>query len=230
METLNKENQTKELTVKELEQLLEQKRKEERKERQQAKEQYIADRDVMVETLVYDAQTLQMLMMEFKRKSHYIIEQMREQAFEYGDIRSNSKGGFSLRSSKTGAQVKLIRKTKVEYDERARVGEQLIREVLTDMVKKRDRNAFELISSFLAKTPEGEFQPAMIANLLTHKDRYDDTRWQRGIELFTESHNTVFVSMSTEFSVKDEQGKDQPVSLTYASLPYTAEKPVITEE
>jgi hypothetical protein len=216
-----KSNQLENLTSKELEELLKKRKAEEAKEYQQRRSEYEDKRNLLVEELVAEAGALRQIMMNFKAKANEKMEELRTISMEYGDIKKTSKGGFSLRSSSNGDKIQLRRNTKIEYDERAKMAEDLIKDFLNDMVKKKEKDAYELISSLLTKNKDGDYNPAMIGSLLEHKDRYDDERWQKAMTLFEESHNVILISMCTEFYKKNEQDKDIAISLSYASLPYS---------
>lgn len=206
------------LSEEELEKALKARKEKKRKEREKKKEEYEAKRDELVKRLVDDAMHIHTIMKEFKRDAIEELENFREVAREYGDIKRHSKGGFSLRHRESGAKVTYERNTKSEYDERADQAAELIREFLKDTVKKRYQEAYELISSLLAKNKAGDFNPSQIVKLIAMKDKFSDERWQKAIELFEECHNTILISMNVSFSQKNEMGKDINIPLTFASM------------
>ena len=206
------------LSDEELQKALKQREEKLRQERQRRKQEYEAERDALVTDLVTKAHKLHKEMAEFKKEAYQKLEEFREKAKKYGDVRSHSKGGFSLRNSETGQKVTLERNTKAEYDERADLAASLIKEFLGDMVKKRDKDAYEMISSLLEKNKAGDFNPSMIVKLIRMKDRFNDERWQKAVELFEECHNTTLISMNVAFFQKNNSNKDVAIPLTFASL------------
>ena len=144
-----------ELTPEELEVLLEQKRKEKAAERLKAKEKYETGRNTFVTQLVAEAKELEQLLIAFKTKCFIGFEEFREQANRYGDIRTNSKGGFSLRNNETGAMARLERNKVIENDERLDMAIPLINEFLEDTVKKRSLADYKFIAALMAKNKKG---------------------------------------------------------------------------
>lgn len=207
------------LTAQELEDLLKTKREQERKEHELKRKDYEDKRDKMVARLVSTAQALQQDMKMFKSLTILELEDFRKLANDYGDIRSNSKGGFTLRNADGSMKVMYERNVISEYDERADWAEDLLRNFLGDMVKKRDSAAYEVITGLLQRGSKGDFNPAAIAALLKMEDKFDDERWIKAIKLFKESYNSRLVAMNVSFFVKNSLDKDEAIKLTFASIP-----------
>lgn len=218
------------LTVEQLEAALQEKKKAEKAEKLKAKQQYESIRDSLVSELVIEASALNATMSTFKKTALRLINDFRDKAHEYGDIRKNSKGGFSLRNSKTGEMVSLDRNTVPEYDERSTMAEQLIKDFLEDKVKKKDLQSYRLVMTLLEKNKRGDLTPSRVASLLKIKDNYDDHRWIKAMELFEESFNFRDISYSVSFFTKDEMGKDRAIVLTFSSIPVISSNEQNTSE
>lgn len=213
----------KQLTDEELQAELRRREQSKKDAERQKREDYEATREQIVKGLTMEAMELSEAMTKFKQKAFTRLMNFRSMADEYGDVRGNSKGGFALRSTDGTMRVALERNTKQEYDERANLGEQLIREFLTDMVKRRNLKTFELVTSLLQRGDKGEFNPANIQTLISKEALYDDERWKRAMQLFKEAHNTILISMNVAFYVKNDISKDSLIPLTFASLPVVEE-------
>lgn len=214
------------LTEEQLQAELERRQTAKKEAEKKAKESYEKERDKLVTDLVLDAHNLYQLMVNFKTHAINELNAFHEKAKKYGDVRSHSKGGFGLRSENGAMKVKLVRNTKAEYDERADMAEDLIREFLADMVKKRDQKVFNLITALLERGKHNEFNPANITTLLKHESDFTDERWQKAMKLFKEAHNVVLISMNVEFYQKNNMDKDEPIILTLASIPVVEEEEV----
>ncbi len=214
----NSKVQTEQLTEKQLIELLKKKQQERKKQEKTERQEYEQKRDALIEELVYKAEEINKEMTLFKHNTIKKLEEFRVEANKYGDIRSNSKGGFSLRTSGHQLRIMYRRNTKSEYDERAAFAEQLLKEFLEDTVKKRDLKTFKTINALLSRNKENDFNPVSINSLLAIEDNWDDPRWIKALKLFKESFNNIFISMSVEFSRKDEQDKDISIPLTFSSL------------
>jgi len=207
------------LSEAELQEALRKKQAERQEQQRLARESYEAERDILVKNMVKEAKDLHMKMIGFKAQTITRLENFRDTARKYGDIRSNSKGGFALRNTDQSMKVSYDRNTKSEYDERASLAEDLLREFLVDKVKKRDQKAYRMVTSLLTRNKTtGEFNPVSINSLLAIEDNYSDERWKKSMKLFRESYNNILISMSVSFFVKDDQDKDQAIPLTFASL------------
>jgi len=207
------------LSEAELQEALRKKQAERQEQQRLARESYEAERDTLVKNMVKEAKDLHMKMIGFKAQTITRLENFRDTARKYGDIRSNSKGGFALRNTDQSMKVSYDRNTKSEYDERASLAEDLLKEFLVDKVKKRDQKTYRMITSLLTRNKTtGEFNPVSINSLLAIEDNYSDERWKKSMKLFRESYNNILISMSVSFFVKDDQDKDQAIPLTFASL------------
>jgi hypothetical protein len=206
------------MSTSDLKQALALKEKEENEQKKQLKAEYEKKRDHMVKSLTRDASATHKMLKEFKKMCLDLINGFQEDAKEYGDIRSNSKGGFSLRSADGSSLVALRRNVIHEYDERADLALMQIREFLEETIKKKDMQTYRTVSTLLEKNKAGDLNPSRVADLLKIKDNYDDSRWLKAMELLTESYREREISYNVEFFEKDEMGKDQPITLTFASL------------
>lgn len=210
---------SKELSVEELEVMLAERKKQQKEAQRQARETYEADRDQLVRYLIGRAEELNRAMANFKEEAIEKLEAFRVKANEYGEIRSNSKGGFSLRSTDQALMVSYDRNTKSEYDERANMAETLLKDFLEAKVKSRDKKAYRTVTALLTRNSKtGQFNPVSINSLLAIEDNYDDERWINAMKMFRESYNNVAISMSVSFYKKNQQDKDQLIPLTFASI------------
>lgn len=206
------------LSAEELEAALATKKEEARKEAVRQRALYEMHRDEIVTRRVKQARRLAKILKEFKKETLKEIEDFREKANAYGDIRSTSKGGFSLRNSETGERLSLDRNVDVEYDERADMAEDLIKDFLQDKVKKRDQSDYNAISALLQRNKAGKFSPASIGKFLSIRDNYDDERWIKAMTLFEESYQVREISYSVSFYEKNTMAKDTALVLNFASI------------
>lgn len=209
------------ISTEELEKILLKKQEEQKRKQQKAKEEYEFERDIIVNDLVEAAKLLQQHMITVKQAMMEKILYLKSKAEAYGGINKKSKGGFSVRNADNSMKVVYERNVKNEYDERAQVAEDLIKEFLSDTVKKRDKTSYELITGLLEENKKGDYSPALISKLLKFETTYDDERWKKACKLFKEAYNEVGVSYSVSLYEKNEFDKDELISLTFASLPVT---------
>lgn len=206
------------LSSAELEQLLAQRKKQEKLERESKKKEYEELRDSSVSYMVIMALDLANQMKQFKTECYQKFEGFRLAAMEYGDIRSHSKGGFSLRTSDGTMLARLERNVVHEYDERADLAMNLIREFLESTIKKKDIQTYRTIATLLERNKSGDLKPERVADLMKIKDNYDDERWTKAMNLLLESYREREVSYNVSFAIKDENGKDQSINLTFSTI------------
>ena len=207
------------LSTNELESLLEKKRQEEAEHRRKEREKYESDRNKLVHDLCNQAKEMSRQLARFKLESMKRVQEFHEKAKSYGDIRSNSKGGFSLRDAQQLFKIAYERNIMSEYDERANMAEAKMREFLEDKVKARDKKTFRMVMSLITRNKKtGDFNPVSINSLLAIEDNYDDPRWKEALKLFRESYQVRLISMSLSFYEKDQQGRDSLIPLSFSRI------------
>jgi ribosomal protein L29 len=217
------------LTLEELEAALKERKKEQAAVRAQMRETYEKERDELVESLIARAKVHNDQLRDFKQYAIDELDKFRIKANAYGDISKKSKGGFSLRHSITQEMVSLDRNSQPEYDERAAMAEELLKQFLEDKVKKKDLQTYRTIAALLEKNKAGDFTPGRIGQLLKIKDNYDDDRWLNAMDLFQESFRIREISYSVSFFTKDVMQKDKAIVLTFASIPVNFKEPTFVE-
>ena len=207
-----------EMTSKEIEVLMKEKRAAEQKQYDKEKKEYEAERDAKVLELLHKAEAVNEALTAFKNTCHETFEAHKERLDKYGGIRSNSKGGFSLTHSNGNLKATRIRSTMPQWDERSEKAIELISDFLRTTVKKRDAKLFEILISFIQKNEKGELEYAKAMHLFKHRDKYSDERWVKGLDLIHESFSTILRGYGYEFSTKDKEGKWEKIDINFTSL------------
>lgn len=210
METVN-------YTEEQLEQMLQAKKAEKQQQRQAERQAYEQKRDAFVKRVIGEAVSYHGLLKDFKADLVQSFEEFEKQLNEYGEIRKNSKGGFSITSSDGKHRVRRMRATAPEWDERSKKGEALIIEFLQEQIT--DTKIHKLVMSFLQRNEKGELEYSRVMNLLNMKADFDDPRWVEGLELMQESYNITLRAFQFEFQVKDDNtGKWQRLEMNFSSI------------
>ena len=207
-----------EMSAQELEQLLAKKKQEERIEREKKKQAYEAERNVVVETVVSKAQEISGILKAFKNELNEAFELQKERLDQYGAIRANSKGGFSIQDSLGRFKAVRTRATQPSWDERSEKAMELISDFLRDTVKKKDQKLYDILKTFIQKNDKGELEYSKVMHLLSHKDKYDDARWVEGLNLIQESYSIIFRGYGYEFHVKNDEGKWTKVEINFTAI------------
>lgn len=196
------------MTTEELQAYLEERKREEVQKAQQAREEYEKFVDKTTSRIVRNAQRISKLLTEFKDRTTAELEQMREKLNEYGAIRANSKGGFLLRTKEGDGKVLYKYASICDWDERAAKAEGLLTDFLKDVVKKRDKELFELIIGLLEKNKEGKLEFSRMQALYAKETLFADPRWVEAIRLFKESFRVIDSKMRLEIYTRNEETKE----------------------
>src|SRR5690554_1855025 len=207
------------LSTSELEALLKQRKASEAKKLEKEKQAYEADRDEKVFNILTTARTLYKELKEFKDYCHIEMDKQAVKLSEYGKIRSNSKGGFSVTNSDDTLRVTRRRDTEPVWDERSTKAIELIKDFLGDTIKKRDTKLYEILLGFLERNQNGDLEYSRVMDLYKHEAKYDDPRWKEGLRLIKESFSNHLKGFGYEFKIKDEAtGKWDNILLNFSSL------------
>jgi len=207
-----------EMTSEEIEQMLAKRKEKERKEKLKLKQAYEDSRDQLVSRLVKQAKEVHELLSVFKDELHKEFDEHKEKLNQYGGIPGNSKGGFSLVHSSGLIKATRLRSTQPVWDERGEKALELLTDFLHTTVKKSNRKLFEILIEFIQKNKSGELEYAKVMNMLSHRDKWRDERWLKGLDLLEESFSTTFRSFTYAFYTKGKDGKWEPININFSSL------------
>lgn len=207
-----------EMSTEQLEQMLADRKATEKKAKEKAKHDYEVSRDKMIHDVIGNAREINYKLIEFKRELHENMENQVEKLQEYGGIRSNSKGGFSITTTDGLMRVTRTRATEPVWDERSTKAVELIKSFLYDTVKKNNRKLFEILLSFIEKNKNGDLEYGKVMSLIQHEDKYKDERWLKGLELIKESYQVHLRGYGYEFRIKNENGNWERIDVNFTSV------------
>lgn len=179
---------------------------------------YEKARDKNIQSTVKIAQGLSLKLEAFKVAVSEMMEAQHIALDGYGELRGNSKGGFSIVTTEGDMKVVRTRDTMPQWDERGEKGVALLHDFLYDTVKKADQKMFKVLMRFLARNEKGDLEYSRVMELLKERDVYDDPRWVEGIQLIEESYQVHMRGYGYEFFIKDPEGKWSRISLNFTSL------------
>lgn len=208
-----------EMSIEELEALMVQKKKEQREKELRERQEYEKGIDKDTIRIATRAEKLHAVMTKFHVETVETLEGMREKLDTYGMIRGNSKGGFSRKSNDGRYKVVYRTSTLCDWDERAGKAETLLKDFLGDVVKKRDKELFELIVGLLEKNKEGKLEYSRMQMLYAKETLFDDPRWLEAIRLFKESFKPIETKMRIEIYRRNEVSKKwEPINLNLSGF------------
>lgn len=207
-----------EMSVAELEALLAQKKETETEEQKKKRAEYEAQRNRNVNVLSKNAIEVSELIVGFHKDAHDLLASMKHKLEEYGGIRANSKGGFTLYSDDKKFKIVYQYKSVSGYDERADKAEALLKDFLNDIIKKKDKGMHEIIMSLLERNGQGQLEYSRVQSLYKYENNYTDARWKEAIKLFKESFMVKGSKMNIYFHLLNEAGTYDPIPLNFSSL------------
>lgn len=206
------------VSVEDLKAALAKKEKSERAEQTRKQKAYEKRRDGNIEALMDEGRELSLALQRFKAKVHATMDIQAKDLMEYGKIRTDSKGGFTVTHSDCKTRIKRRRDTDPSWDERAEKAVELIKAFLFDTVKKADAKVFQLLIGFLERNMAGDLEYSSVMQLLASEKLYDDSRWVEGLNLIRQSYNLSFKAFGYEFQTRTKDGKWNRINLNFASI------------
>lgn len=206
------------MSAEEIEKYLAKKKKDETKALEKEKQEYEKFRDETVSGIIEIVQNLSKQLIDFKNLCHSEMDLHAERLSTYGKLRSNSKGGFSITNSEDNMRITRRRDTEPVWDERSTKAVELIKDFLSDTIKKRDVKLYEILIGFLERNEKGDLEFNKVMDLYKHEDKFDDPRWKEGLRLIKESFSNHLKGFGYEFKIKNDAGKWESLSLNFSSL------------
>jgi hypothetical protein len=217
--TMSETTEKEEMTIEEMEAKIAKMKEKKRKARENEKLEYVKNRDENIESIIEESIIINELVKKFKEKVAGIMVLQSEKLTEYGQIRSNSKGGFSITNALGDKRIVRRRDTEPNWDERAEKGVTLLRDYLGDVVKKRDVKTYNLLMGFLVKNEKGDLEHSRVMELLKHEDYSNDERWTEGIRLVKEGYSNVMKGYGYQFLYRPNEGdKWSNINLSFSSI------------
>jgi len=206
------------LPTAELEALLATRKENEKRQQQAARKAYEKDTNNKVVGIISQAEALFNKLDGFKKYCHAEMDKKAIALAAYGEIRSTSKGGFSITSADGTMQVTRRRDTEPTWDERSTKAIELIKEFLGDAIKKRDLKMYEILMEFLQRNDKGELEYSKVMDLIKHEGKFGDPRWKEGLRLIKESYSNHLKGYGYVFKKKDANGKWETIVLNFSSI------------
>ncbi|MEN5434124.1 DUF3164 family protein [Sphingobacterium faecium] len=193
--------------------------KAEKAKREKAKKKYENNKDTSIDELMEEAVELSLTIARFKKKAHTVMDIHREAINEYGGIRSNSQGGFTIENSKNNKRITRRRDTDPSWDERANKAVEIIKDfLLSEGIKKTSGRVHPILMGFIQRNNNGDLEYAKVMELLEYEDTFQDPRWVKGLQLIKEGYSITFKKFGYEFKTKDKNGKWNRLELNFSSL------------
>lgn len=207
-----------ELTAEELKTLLADVQRKEKAEKAKKEKAYQATKNQLVNELVHNAIGIRDILLEFKNSSFDRLKSHYELMKEYGEVKSNHKGNFQLKSDDGQFKVEFANQVIKEFDERSELAAEHLNEFLATHVKKRSEADYNMIKGFIEKKND-KFDVSLVGRLFQMEDNYEHPLWKKAIELFKVSYVEVDSAQYVRFFKRNDQnGQYENINLNFASV------------
>ncbi|WP_313234201.1 DUF3164 family protein [Sphingobacterium multivorum] len=217
METTTLNKPASELTLEEIQALLNQKKDESLSEKQKAREAYESLRDENVTSLVEKAMKLHKELASFKSQTFEDIDTLYKLLQEHSSRHQKGKGNVTLDTSDGQYRLVFKRSDNTRFDERATQAEAHIIDFIANRWGEKDDADSRFIKKLLERK-NGKLDKNKVLDMISMKDNYNDPHWQKGIELLQESIVPDTTRFYAEYYVRSEDNEWLPVVLNYARL------------
>jgi len=137
---------------------------------------------------------------------------------EFGEVKSNHKGNFQLKSTDAEYKVEFSNQMIKEFDERAELAADHLNEFLLTFVKKSGNAAYKYMKGVTEKKND-KFDINLVGRLFKMEDEFDHPSFKKAVELFKASYVEVDSAQYIRFFKRNEQtGAYENINLNFASV------------
>ena len=202
------------LTVEQIEQLLNKKRESLKK----GKKEYEAIRNKTAADIRQMAEDLRKKMEETKQEMFVKLNHFRQCMEDYTGVPAEEGKSMTVISSDQLSKIMYQVQETNYMDERADEAAERLKTFLATMVKQKSKVAFDLISSLLEKK-NGKYDYRLIGRLFNYENDYSDPDWLEAIRLFKESITKGECSSYLRaYKRATPQSKWKPIVLDFADI------------
>jgi hypothetical protein len=205
------------MSIEDIEAFLAEKTKSKKAQEEMQRVAYNKTKFEMVNTILLNARMIETALQTFHEKTKGELETFRQMMNEYGELKGNSKGGYSVLNEEGTARVRYKFRSLGEYDERSHTAIELISGFFERQLKPADPKMYQLMMKSLQRK-EGKLEQSRVAELLVFEAQYDDPDWKRGCELLKESYVVTGTKYYIEVEEKDENGAWRTLQLNLSSI------------
>lgn len=205
------------MSIEEIQAFLAEKTKHKKAEQDKQREAYNKVKYDIVNNALMEGRIIEVALNTFHGKTKADLETFRDMMKEYGELKGNSKGGYSILNADGTGRVRYKFQNLGEYDERSDVAIEHINGFFKRSLKPVDEKMYNLMRGLLERQ-EGKLEYSRVAELLKFEDQYDDEDWKKGCQLLKESWVNIGTKYYIEMEDRDENGKWRKLNLNLSSI------------
>lgn len=206
------------LSDEELDALIKERNAKRQKAAEAARAQYEEKREEVVRTLIDAATDLNAALFAFKTHSLTTMSEFQKLKNEFSGGKAAEHENFTIYNNDQTMKIEFRRHAVKNFNELAGEAEKLLKEFLTDKVKKRSQEVYLLVSSLLERKKDGDYDLGLIQRLYKMEDKFDDPNWKRAIELFKQSFQETDSATYIRFYRREGENTWKLINLNFASV------------
>ncbi len=174
-------------------------------------------RDQLVTDLLAQAQSLQGTLQDFKDDVFGKLEDFLQEAARLGKVKvRGEKGNFTLFSFDGSCKITVQTQARMGFNESLQLAKDQLLRCVNRWAEGANAHLLALVNQAFELDQEGNVNIHRILQL--RRTRIEDREWKKGIDLLTQSMQTVDSKRYLRFYVRDAHGAYQSVSLDLAAL------------
>ncbi len=215
----NEVKNPKELTLEELQALLEEKQREQKLMRQRKIKAFEKEKSEFVENTV---KTFKQKHEELKKLKYGTINKATDTYKKLFELHEKEmpkdRKSFSLQNADKTMKIVVDRPEKMAFTEEAYVAIEGIKEFFRKKFAERSKVVYNILDTMLSKNKEGDYDPRLLAKIRKEVREINDPELTKNFELLENSQVVVGVAQYVRAYEKDENGKWKDIVVQFSAL------------
>lgn len=207
------------ISLEELEAVLNQKRREEKNSLEKAQADYKKRRDNFVKATVASFCELSAALKQLKMKTLQRGHELHDEMYEVFDKETRPLKEFSLMTEDGSHKLVIQKQERQALDETAEVAIGTIKEVFKQKFEARNKSMYNILDGLLIKNQKGDYDERLVAKLRKYEADVDDKDFSRALDDLSKAYYTSGSSTYCRVFAKNHQtGKWQDVPMQFSSF------------
>lgn len=207
-----------EMTAKELEALLAEKKKAERQAKEKRQREYIKSRDIFIASIVAEMMDLSMQMTVLKKRALTVGNEMHDLLYEVFEREPKELKTFTIVNEANNKKLEIQSADRQMLDESADVAIAEIKDILREKFAARNKTVYNMLDAVMMKNNKGDYDERLVAKLRKWESEINDERFSDALDLLSKAYYITGTSMYVRGYVKNERNQWQLVNMQFSSI------------
>jgi len=215
----NQVKDPKELSVEELQALLEEKQKEQKLLQKRKIKAFEQEKNDFVEVTVNSFKEVHKELKHLKYSTLDKASEMYKRLFELHEKEMpKNRKSFSLQNEDKTKKIVIDRPEKMAFTEEAYVAIEGIKEFFRKKFAERSKLVYSILDTIMSKNKEGDYDPRLLAKIRKEVREINDPELTKNFELLENSQVVVGIAQYVRAYEKDENGKWKDIVIQFSAL------------